>query len=237
MISVREVNFNYGEIPALKNISFDAHAAGTTAIVGASGCGKTSLLYLLAGLLKADSGIIEIADALLPAALLFQRDMLLPWKSILNNTLLGLPENRTIKEKAEALLEKLNIPEHKHKYPHQLSGGQRQRAALARALVRDPGLLLLDEPTSSLDEITSEILQDDLKRTVMQSGITMVFVTHNIEEAVYLGQNVIVMKQKGIYGQIKNDAYALPGARKENRFFDTCRVVREALEEARAYER
>ncbi len=237
MISVQGVSLSYNSVPALSNVSFAIPAGSTVALVGASGCGKTSLLYLLAGLLNPDSGKIDIAENLKPAALLFQQDMLLPWKNILNNTILGmLPCDASTKEKALAVLEKLRIQDQVNKYPHQLSGGQRQRAALARALVRDPSLLLLDEPTSSLDEITRELLQTDLKQTARETGITMVFVTHNTEEAVFLGQSILVMKRRGIYSQIRNDSYPLPEARKEQLFFETCCLVRNALEEARAYE-
>ncbi|MBN1648810.1 MAG: ATP-binding cassette domain-containing protein [Spirochaetales bacterium] len=236
MISARDVSFSYGPVAALGSISFTLPANSTAALVGASGCGKTSLLYLLAGLLRPDSGQIDIAETLRPVGLLFQQDMLLPWKNILNNTILGLSRNGPIKDRALAVLEKLKIRDQWKKYPHQMSAGQRQRAALARALVRNPHLLLLDEPTSSLDEITREMLQTDLKQTVRETGISMVFVTHNIEEAVFLGQTVIVMKQGGIYSQIQNDAYVMSEARKQERFFANCCLVRNALEEARAYE-
>jgi len=235
MIVAENLCLKYSNETALENISFELKKGESAAIVGASGCGKTSLLYLLADLLKPDSGIVSVDRNLLPAGVLFQQDLLLPWKNILKNVLLGLVHSEENKLRAVSLLENYSICDQKNKFPFQLSGGQRQRAALARTLIRDPRLLLLDEPTASLDEITREKLQNDLKQTVQNLGLTMVFVTHNIEEAVYLGSKILIMKQKDILCAVDNPAYNLQNSRKQQLFFDTCCSVRSFLEQAKAY--
>ncbi|MGL1890051.1 MAG: ABC transporter ATP-binding protein [Spirochaetaceae bacterium] len=237
MIKLQDVNLWYDDEQALQDVNFSVNRGESLAIVGASGCGKTTLLYLLAELLKPTSGsIITTNDLSMKKGLLFQTDMLLPWKNIINNTLLGFKKNKSNKEKANNLLKMYNIQDQAYKFPSQLSGGQRQRAALARTIIHNPDLLLLDEPTSALDEITKEQLQDQLKKTAEALGLTLILVTHNIEEAVYLGKRILIMEQKRILKEIDNPSYHVKNSRSDSSFFDVCCSVRQALKEANAYE-
>ncbi|QEN03669.1 ABC transporter ATP-binding protein [Thiospirochaeta perfilievii] len=237
MISLQNVDLWYGSEHALDNINFSIDRGETLAIVGASGCGKTSILYLLADLLKPTSGnISNTYNKPMKKGLLFQTDMLLPWKNILNNTLLGLKNNKRKKEEAMDLLKMYNIQDQAYKYPSQLSGGQRQRAALARTILNSPDLLLLDEPTSALDEISKELLQNQLKETADLFGLTLILVTHNIEEAVYLGKSILIMEQKKIIKKIDNPSYSINNSRSDPSFFEVCCQVRQSLKEANVYE-
>ena len=236
MIEVENLALNYGSETALKDVSFSIERGECISVVGASGCGKTSLLYLIADILVPSGGRISISEDAASTGFIFQKDLLLPWKTIHGNILLGLERNRTNKDRAESLLRECGIDEHGNKYPHQLSGGQKQRAALARALIREPELLLLDEPTSSLDEISREIMQDLLKKTAGDLQLTMVTVTHSVEEAAYLGKRILVMKKGGIYSIVENNAFPVDSARTDQAYFETCCRIRSLLKEAEYHE-
>ena len=236
MIEIENLTLNYGSENALKDVSFSIHRGECVSIVGASGCGKTSLLYLIAKLLEPTEGGITTAEDEASIGFLFQKDLLLPWKTITKNIVLGLENSSDNRERAGFLLREFEIEEHAGKYPHQLSEGQKQRAALARALIRKPALLLLDEPTSSLDEISKELMQDVIKRTAAEFSLTMVTVTHSIEEATYLGSRILVMKKGGIHSILANKAFSIKNARTEPSFFQTCCSLREQLKEVSAYE-
>lgn len=170
------------------------------AIVGSSGVGKSTLLRVLIGLAAASSGSVEIAtrsgqrQAL---ALVFQDSRLLPWRSVVDNVAFGLEGSSltrgTRRDKAIAALEVVGLAHLAERWPHQLSGGQRQRVSLARALAVEPEVLLMDEPFSALDAITRESLQDELVRIWQMTGKTILFVTHDIEEATYLADRVVVL--------------------------------------------
>lgn len=237
MITFQDVNQFYGSEQALQDINFSIKKGESVAIVGPSGCGKTTILYLLAQLLKPTTGSIVTQNNFpMEKGLLFQTDMLLPWKNIMNNTLLGLKKNQKNTDKAMNILKMYNIHDQAYKYPSQLSGGQRQRAALARTIIHNPDLLLLDEPSSALDEISKEALQDRLKVTAKSLGISLVLVTHSIEEAVYLGETIIIMEQKKIIKQINNPSYHIYNSRNDPSFFEVCCKVRRILKEVNAYE-
>jgi NitT/TauT family transport system ATP-binding protein len=171
------------------------------AIVGRSGVGKSTLLRILAGLAKPSAGNfgLNLSDkkGTRPIALVFQDSRLLPWRRILANVELGLeglgltkPERKIRAEEALALV---GLADQAGKWPHQLSGGQRQRVALARALAVDPDLLLMDEPFAALDAITRRFLQDELLRIRAATGKTILFVTHDVEEALYLADRVVLL--------------------------------------------
>lgn len=243
IFSLKQVDLFYGEEKALQDISFSVERGETVSIVGASGCGKTSLLYLLGGLLSPSSGVADVNAAIKDkTGFMFQDDRLLPWKTVLHNTLLGLKMTQkngdrveTNGDRANSLLTSFGLGSHINKYPHQLSGGQRQRAALARVMMRDPELLLLDEPTASLDELSKESLQDEIKSTITGNDVTMVLVTHNIEEAVFMGQRILIMKQGEIHAELKSDVSVMERPREQTAFFDTTREVRRLLAEVKAY--
>ncbi|MEY4262762.1 MAG: hypothetical protein RLY88_470 [Actinomycetota bacterium] len=167
------------------------------AIVGASGCGKSTLLNILSGLEKPTSGSVQL-DA--KASLMFQESALLPWLTAGKNIELalklgGLPRQQR-KARAQELLELVHLGHAYDLRPHQLSGGMRQRVAIARAIAQDRKILLMDEPFSALDAITRDLLHDELIRIWQETGLAVLFVTHNVREAVRLGQRVILMSSK-----------------------------------------
>ena len=170
------------------------------AIVGSSGVGKSTLLRVLIGLARASSGSVRIAPRpgqRQPLALVFQDSRLLPWRTVIDNVAFGLEggslSRAARRAKAGEALEIVGLAHLAERWPHQLSGGQRQRVSLARALAVEPEVLLMDEPFSALDAITREGLQDELVRIWQVTGKTVLFVTHDIEEATYLADRVVVL--------------------------------------------
>jgi NitT/TauT family transport system ATP-binding protein len=191
------------EFLAISNASFEVAAGELVALVGPSGCGKTTLLKILAGLQSYDSGEVHIGSPAHPfdpsrdIGMVFQQALLLKWRRVLQNVLLpaeilGLPM-RESRERALELLALVGLRGFEDKYPYELSGGMQQRAAIARALVHDPKLILMDEPFGALDALTRERMNLELLSIWKRSGKTIVFVTHGIAEAVFLGTRVIVL--------------------------------------------
>ncbi len=169
------------------------------AIVGPSGVGKSTLLRVIAGLAKPSAGEVKVAPASSgrrPAALVFQDSRLLPWRRVIDNVGFGLegllPRQQRL-ARAQATLDLVGLGQLAQRWPHQLSGGQRQRVSLARALAVEPDILLMDEPFSALDALTRETLQDELVRIWQRTGKTILFVTHDIDEAAYLADRVVVL--------------------------------------------
>ena len=188
---------------AISEASFEVYAGELVSLVGPSGCGKTTLLRLLAGLTERDSGELAIGSAAEPfdpardVGMVFQQALLLKWRRILPNVLLpaeilGLPL-RAARERARDLLAMVGLAGYEDKYPYELSGGMQQRAAIARALIHDPKLILMDEPFGALDALTREKMNLELLRIWSESRKTIVFVTHGIQEAVFLGTRAIVL--------------------------------------------
>jgi NitT/TauT family transport system ATP-binding protein len=209
-LSVRGVSKSYvstrGErIQALDDISFDVAPGEFVCLIGPSGCGKSTLLSLVAGLERPDSGGISINDRPVTQpgpdrAVLFQEPSLFPWMTVLGNVefalqLVGEPKEERA-ERAMTWLRKVHLTRFAHAQPHELSGGMRQRAALARALAARPEVLLGDEPFGALDAQSREILQQELQQVWSEAGNTFVFVTHNVREAVFLADRVIVMSAR-----------------------------------------
>ena len=187
---------------AISEASFDVEPGELVALVGPSGCGKTTLLKILAGLQGYDAGQARIGSTTHPfdpsrdIGMVFQQALLLKWRRVLQNVLLpaeilGLPL-RESRERARDLLAMVGLSGFEDKYPYELSGGMQQRAAIARALVHDPKLILMDEPFGALDALTREKMNLELLKIWKQSGKTILFVTHGISEAVFLGTRVIV---------------------------------------------
>ena len=202
MLTICDAQVCYGAHSAFSHFSLNAKRGEMISIVGKSGCGKTSLLYAIAGLIPLSQGSITIGGGSTNCSLMFQQDRLLPWKKVEENVMLGLgPESR---EYAQLLLGLVGLGHRRNSYPSQLSGGERQRVALARSLVRKPGLLLLDEPFASLDEQTRERLQEEIKAYVKTHGITLLVVTHSIKEAVFMGERIIVMTKQGLSYETAN---------------------------------
>lgn len=235
MLNILNGEVHYGSFTAFSNFSMTAAKGEMVSIIGPSGCGKTSLLLAIAGLIPMNRGAITFSDnpagiRLIPAgiSLMFQQDRLLPWKRIIDNTLLGLQNDK--REAALELLNTFGLSSHAEKYPSQLSGGERQRAALVRSLVRRPSLLLLDEPLAALDEQTREKLQDEIKAYIHKHSITMILVTHSIQEAIFMGSKIIVMSRKGVASTTENPHHANSELRRLDAFFMLEKQLRKKLE-------
>jgi NitT/TauT family transport system ATP-binding protein len=201
-VSVRNISKTYQDVEALKNLSLEFPAGELTSLLGPSGCGKTTLLKIIAGLLKPSAGEVEVNGKKVTGpgpdrAFVFQDFALLPWASVIRNVAFGLELRGVSKSEREAVAEKyireVGLSGFENKYPHQLSGGMRQRVGLARALSVDAQVLLLDEPFSAVDEQTRRKFQEDLLGLVRNEKKTFIFVTHSIEEAVYVSDQIAIL--------------------------------------------
>lgn len=238
MIRIDTVNLSFGRDQqrraVLQDLTFEVEPHGSCAIIGPSGCGKTSLLFLLAGLLKPDSGNIAISENPKCGTIL-QNYGLFPWKTVEQNIGLGLllqgEKTEIITKKVTALIEEMGLAGFSNHYPIELSGGMQQRVALARALAIDPQILFMDEPLSSLDALTRERLQNLIVDVWRMHRITMVLVTHSIEEAVFLGKNIIVLSNRPaqIIRIIENREAGSKGYRQSELFFKRCIELRNVL--------
>jgi len=190
------------EFPAISDATFAVAPGELACLVGPSGCGKTTLLKILAGLQSYDSGEVQIGSPCHPfdpardIGIVFQQPLLLKWRRLLQNVLLpaeilGLPMRESA-ERARELIAMVGLTGCEDKYPYELSGGMQQRAAIARTLVHDPKLILMDEPFGALDALTREKMNLELINIWKRSGKTILFVTHGISEAVFLGTRVVV---------------------------------------------
>jgi NitT/TauT family transport system ATP-binding protein len=182
---------------ALDRISLEVAPGEFCCLVGASGCGKSTLLNLLAGLDAPSGGQLAVAGR---TSLMFQESALFPWLSVRGNIklalrLAGVPKSER-QDRASDLLRMVHLKGNGGKRPHELSGGMRQRVALARALAQKSSVLLMDEPFGALDAITRDLLHDELERVWQETGLTVVFVTHNVREAVRLGDRVLVLSSR-----------------------------------------
>jgi NitT/TauT family transport system ATP-binding protein len=188
---------------AVSEATFDVDAGELVSLVGPSGCGKTTLLKILAGLHSYESGEVRIGSATQPfdpgrdIGMVFQQPLLLKWRRILDNVLLpaeilGLPMSES-RARARDLIALVGLKGAEDKFPYELSGGMQQRAAIARALIHDPNLILMDEPFGALDALTREKMNLELLRIWREAKKTIVFVTHGISEAVFLGTRVVVL--------------------------------------------
>ena len=182
----------------LDNISFEVPDHSFTSILGPSGCGKSTILNLIAGLDNHSSGQISIHGSRI--GLVFQQPRLLNWRTVADNVILPLEHGQLDKAALNALAQKylalVGLSGHENYYPLQLSGGMQQRVSIARALVIDPDVLLMDEPFSGLDEITARKLREELIRIWQETGKTILFVTHSISESVFLSQQVLIVSAK-----------------------------------------
>jgi sulfonate transport system ATP-binding protein len=201
-VRLGEVSKVYGTgrhaVPALDRVSLQVAPGEFLCILGASGCGKSTLLSLVAGLEPPTAGEVEVG--LGRPALMFQEPALLPWLTARQNVELPLKLRRAASEErqetAAGLLETVHLSGFAGRRPHELSGGMRQRVALARALASDARLLLMDEPFGALDAITRDVLHEDLQGIWQARGLTVVFVTHNVREAVRLGDRVVLLTSR-----------------------------------------
>jgi NitT/TauT family transport system ATP-binding protein len=205
-VSKRFVNKTKGtDVLAVTDVSFAIERGEVVSIIGPSGCGKSTLLNMGSGLAPPTTGEVFVAGELVikpnpRVAFMLQKDLLMPWRTISQNIELGLELRKVAASDRAAMSDKLiaqcRLTGFGSSYPHQLSGGMRQRAALARTLAVNPDVLLMDEPFSALDAQTKMILQQDLARTVKLEGKTVLFITHDLVEAVALSDRILVMSER-----------------------------------------
>jgi NitT/TauT family transport system ATP-binding protein len=248
MVELQEVSFSYSQkgktVQLFCATSHVFEKGQVHAIIGHSGCGKTTLLYLLSGLLQPFSGSLtfegkDLGDRQTNRAIILQDFGLLPWKRISDNIALGLRLKKLpphqVSEKVDQIMAELGISSLSASFPSQLSGGEKQRCAIARAVITEPKLLLMDEPFSALDAMNRENMQELLLRIQAQHGMTCIMVTHSIEEAVYLSDSIHVLQraQKGstiFLPTIENPHSKEEDYRKSAGYFDTCVQLRKLLE-------
>ncbi len=209
-LSVR-FNGEHGDVQALQDVTFTVHPGEFLTVLGPSGCGKSTLIRTIAGFQAPESGDILLRDQPVckpgpDRIMVFQEfDQLFPWHTVLGNVVFALRLKGLSKaehlSRARQFLTMVGLSGFEKAYPHQLSGGMKQRAAIARSLALDPEILLMDEPFGSLDAQTRTILQSELVRIWQEVGSTIIFITHNIQEAILLGDRVLVMSAQP--GRIK----------------------------------
>ena len=195
-LRVEDVSLSFGTVEVFQNLSVDIERGEFVAVVGPSGCGKTTLLNLFSQFIRPSSGRVVCAAR---ARMVYQHDSLFPWQTVSENIALGLRHLNDNAERTRQLsdmLRLINLEGFANHYPHQLSGGMRQRVELARALIGDSDILLLDEPFSSLDYLTRIRLRNELARMLDKLPRTVVLVTHDIEEAAQLADRIIVLSDR-----------------------------------------
>lgn len=245
IVSVHGLNKSYRQVEALRGIDLDFPRGKLTSLLGPSGCGKTTLLKIIAGLLEADSGSITINGKAVRGpgperAFVFQDFALLPWATVLRNVAFGLELRGIAKAEREQTarhyIDEVGLSGFEQKYPHELSGGMRQRVGLARALCVDADVLLLDEPFSAVDEQNRRKFQEDLIRLRANKNKTFIFVTHSIEEAVYVSDRIVLLSPRpGRVSQIIEPAIDRSGdperIRRDRHYLDTVEEIWQGLKQ------
>ena len=230
MIKIKNLTVKYKDEIAIEDLNLSIEKGKSYAIIGKSGCGKTTLLYAMAGIISNYEGILEIEG---DTSLILQNLGLFNWFTVYKNILLGLNKSKLTKEEKNSLvneiIDELDLNEVKNKYPKELSGGQKQRVAIARTIISNPEILLLDEATSALDSINKEKIQELLLDIKNKKNITMILVTHNIEEAVFLGEEIFVMKDGKIDSIISNKYFGDKNIRMKKEYIEICNEVRGKL--------
>ncbi|MEM4383375.1 MAG: ABC transporter ATP-binding protein [Candidatus Caldarchaeum sp.] len=232
---------NGAAIEAISNLSLSIYDREFVSLIGPSGCGKSTLLNIIAGLEKHDSGVIDIShpdERPARISVVFQTPLLLPWRTVWKNIQFALESNKGISrsewsDRISRVIHLTGLEGFENAYPQQLSGGMQTRVGIARALVTDPDILLMDEPFGALDEITRRRMQTELLSIWSRDKKTIVFVTHSISEAVYLGDRIAILTPRpgSIYHELR---IPLPRPRSytDPRLFDYERIVLSKLEEA-----
>ena len=203
-IQIQNVNKSFDEVHVLNNFSLDIEPGSFVSLIGPSGCGKSTLLRIIGGLEKSYEGAVlldgeKISKAGSDRGFAFQGSNLFPWLTVKGNVAFGLKARKIYKEKKQDVNEIINLvglSGFENSYPHQISGGMQQRASLARALVGHPKVLLLDEPLGALDAFTRMNLQDEILRIKKENNMTMLMVTHDVDEAIYMSDRVVVMSAR-----------------------------------------
>jgi NitT/TauT family transport system ATP-binding protein len=230
-----------GDHEALSEVDFKLRKGTSCVILGPTGCGKSTLLYTLAGLIRPASGSVvidgeQLVSVRLSTSLILQQHGLFPWKNAFENIALGLTLRGVKRSRRNAitkeLMKELNIWDVRQSFPGQLSGGQRQRVAIARSLATEPDLLLMDEPFSALDSMTRESLQNLVLDLWHARPITIVLVTHSIEEAVFLGRRIVILSPRPgrIVTILENPEMGERSYRREKAFYARCNEIRHIVE-------
>ncbi|MGA2664173.1 MAG: ABC transporter ATP-binding protein [Nitrososphaerales archaeon] len=240
LVTLKDVSKSYqtvkgDRIQAVKNISLQLDQGEVVALVGPSGCGKSTILRMIASLEKPDSGTIDVVrSGKFLIGYIFQDSSLMRWRTVYNNVkvpleILGLNKPERVQE----MIEMVGLTGFEKQYPNELSGGMQRRVSIARALVHEPTVLLMDEPFTGVDEITKELLQTDLLYIIGSLGVTGMLVTHDVEEAVYLADRVMVMSAHP--GTILEEVRVPlpktrePEMRTQEPFNDCCKEIRKKL--------
>jgi len=233
MIKVSNLSIDYGNQNGIFDINITIPYGQICAVIGHSGCGKSTLLNALAGLLKSDSGQIQIknqANDKASLGLIQQNDALFPWLKAWENVAVGLKETKEESYRiSKNILTDLGLEKYVQAYPYHLSGGQRQRVSIARTLVVEPDVLLMDEPTASLDAFSKESLQDLLLTLHQKSRRTTLFVTHNIEEALFLADIILIMDKGRIVKRYENTLKHSHSLRDDKVFYAHVKVLRDMM--------
>lgn len=244
MIDIKDLSVKYEgkreQIIALDKINISIDKGDIYTFIGPSGCGKSTLLHVLAGIHKSYTGSVLIEGAQVNPkvhriGLVLQNYGLLPWKSIYDNALLGLKIKCEKNDGYEKyIFEKLGLKNMLTKYPKELSGGQKQRVAIARAFILKPDLLLMDEPFSALDTITREEMQELFLNTWKENKVTTAFITHSVDEAIYLGRKIVVMSPSPgkIVEIIENTAFGLENLRFRDEYHEMSKDIRKIIEKS-----
>jgi len=242
-VSVKGIYKNYGDVEALRDMSLDFPKGQLTSLLGPSGCGKTTLLKIIAGLLQPNQGEVYVNGQVVSEpgpdrAFVFQDFALMPWASVLRNVAFGLELRKVAKSEREDIARKyikeVGLDGFENSYPHELSGGMRQRVGLARALSVDSPVLLMDEPFSAVDEQTRRKFQEDLLQLVKEESKTFIFVTHSIEEAVYVSDQVAILlpRPSRVSEIIKPSSFKnkdVDSIRKDSEYLDTVEKIWKSL--------
>ena len=242
-VSVKGIYKNYGDVEALRDMSLDFPKGQLTSLLGPSGCGKTTLLKIIAGLLVPNQGEVYVNGQIVTEpgpdrAFVFQDFALMPWASVLRNVAFGLELRKVAKSEREDIARKyikeVGLDGFENSYPHELSGGMRQRVGLARALSVDSPVLLMDEPFSAVDEQTRRKFQEDLLQLVKEESKTFIFVTHSIEEAVYVSDQVAILlpRPSRVSEIIKPSSFKnkdVDSIRKDSEYLDTVEKIWKSL--------
>ncbi|MDA8668370.1 ABC transporter ATP-binding protein [Alphaproteobacteria bacterium] len=242
-VSVKGIYKNYGDVEALRDMSLDFPKGQLTSLLGPSGCGKTTLLKIIAGLLQPNQGEVFVNGQIVSEpgpdrAFVFQDFALMPWASVLRNVAFGLELRKVAKSEREDIARKyikeVGLDGFENSYPHELSGGMRQRVGLARALSVDSPVLLMDEPFSAVDEQTRRKFQEDLLQLVKEESKTFIFVTHSIEEAVYVSDQVAILlpRPSRVSEIIKPSSFKnkdVDSIRKDSEYLDTVEKIWKSL--------
>lgn len=239
LVSFRHVRKSWQQVTALQNFSLDIAAGELVVLVGSSGCGKSTLLRMLIGLEPVTQGEIRINGEPVRGVgkergIVFQEPRLFPWLTVIDNVMLGLADEKLSRgmkrQRALAMLERVQLQEFAHALPSRLSGGMAQRVAIARGLIASPQILMLDEPFGALDALTRHTLQQELLHIHRSAGTTTLLVTHDVEEAVALADRVVVLSPRpGRIREVVTLALPHPRQRDDELFSAACRQIRNLI--------